>query len=94
MRVSPGNARPGLSVSFNFATRLWCPHGTRHLLNLTFHFLICRGLTSSFLSGLILTLLVSIDCVVRPGGGILGLFGGDVPLGPWNPQPIPELQFS
>ena len=28
----------------------------------------------------------------QPGGGILQEFlGGDVPLGPWNSQPIPEL---
>ena len=25
-----------------------------------------------------------------PRGGTLGILGGDVPLGPWNPQPIPE----
>ena len=25
------------------------------------------------------------------GGGLLEFMGGDVPLGPWNPQPIPEL---
>ena len=26
------------------------------------------------------------------GGGLLWEFlGGEVPLGPWNPQPIPEL---
>ena len=28
----------------------------------------------------------------RKGGGVLyGFLGGDVPLGPWNPSPIPEL---
>ena len=26
-----------------------------------------------------------------PGGVIWELLGGDVPLGPWNPLPIPEL---
>ena len=32
--------------------------------------------------------------VIPPGrgGGVLYEFlGGDVPLGPWNPSPIPEL---
>ena len=26
-----------------------------------------------------------------PGGVLLEFLGGDVPLGPWNPSPIPEL---
>ena len=28
---------------------------------------------------------------VQARGGTLGISGWDVPLGPWNPQPIPEL---
>ena len=29
--------------------------------------------------------------VRHPGGVLQEFLGGDVPLGPWNPQPIPEL---
>ena len=28
---------------------------------------------------------------VPRGGGREDVLGGDVPLGPWNPEPIPEL---
>ena len=31
---------------------------------------------------------------VPRGGGREDVLGGDVPLGPWNPEPIPELQYS
>ena len=35
--------------------------------------------------------LLSFRVSTKPGGVLQELLGGDVPLGPWNPQSIPEL---